>query len=719
MGRADARARPLAEPGARSARAHRVAAPAIALRVTHGLSAGHCSRKPTTCSTRRRSKLYRRYCSSGCAGGSARMRSTESCRSPSIGRNSRGRGRDARAAASLRAVGHCRRGRRRGRFGYCAFHCRSRRPKRVAITEAPSSSARARSESKAGGGTAEMRAETTTRRRARAASGSGSIAIDAASIGICTVCSADVWPLRDELTMTSGTLHADVQYAELHCLSNFSFLRGASHPAELVTAAAELGYAGLALTDECSVAGVVRAHGAAKKCGLKLVVGSEILLADGLEVVVLAVDRQSYGALCRLISRARRASEKGSYLASREDLADCVADSRCVILWIPNEHRVERAALRADGALARGAFRRPRLARGGASARRQRSASACGMAGRGARARPAAGRRGQRADACARAADAPGHADRDPTRRPRSTSSASRSRRTQSAACGRSRSSRGAIRPSSCARRSRSSSASTSPWTSSVTNIRTSSCPTARRPRAICASSPNAANVGVGRTARRRKCVRASSTSSTLIAELRYEAYFLTVHDVVREARRMGILCQGRGSAANSVVCFCLGITEVDPARMQTLVERFISKERNEPPDIDVDFEHERREEVIQYIYRKYSRERAALAATVISYRPRSAIRDVGKALGFDDGRVGAVARCAALVGRRADRARAHRRGGLRSREPASSPLARARRDVDRLPAPSVAARRRLRDRRAARSTSSCRSRTPRCPSAR
>ena len=155
-----------------------------------------------------------------------------------------------------------------------------------------------------------------------------------------------------------------------------------------------------------------------------------------------------------------------------------------------------------------------------------------------------------------------------------------------------------------------------------------------------------------------------------LIAELRYEAYFLTVHDVVREARRMGILCQGRGSAANSVVCFCLGITEVDPARMQTLVERFISKERNEPPDIDVDFEHERREEVIQYIYRKYSRERAALAATVISYRPRSAIRDVGKALGFEDGRIGAVARSLHWWEGGADRARAHRRGGLRSREP-------------------------------------------------
>jgi error-prone DNA polymerase len=130
----------------------------------------------------------------------------------------------------------------------------------------------------------------------------------------------------------------------------------------------------------------------------------------------------------------------------------------------------------------------------------------------------------------------------------------------------------------------------------------------------------------------------------TLIAELRYEAYFLTVHDIVSYARSIGILCQGRGSAANSVVCFCLGITEVDPDRMQTLVERFISKERNEPPDIDVDFEHERREEVIQYIYRKYSRERAALAATVITYRGRSAIRDVGRALGIEELKVGALA---------------------------------------------------------------------------
>ncbi|MGH8722478.1 MAG: error-prone DNA polymerase, partial [Burkholderiales bacterium] len=129
-----------------------------------------------------------------------------------------------------------------------------------------------------------------------------------------------------------------------------------------------------------------------------------------------------------------------------------------------------------------------------------------------------------------------------------------------------------------------------------------------------------------------------------LIAELGYEAFFLTVHDIVSFARGRGILCQGRGSAANSAVCYALGITEVDPGRLQTLFERFVSKERNEPPDIDVDFEHQRREEVIQYLYAKYGRERAALTATVICYRPKSAVRDVGKALGLDAAQVDRLA---------------------------------------------------------------------------
>ncbi len=169
--------------------------------------------------------------------------------------------------------------------------------------------------------------------------------------------------------------------------------------------------------------------------------------------------------------------------------------------------------------------------------------------------------------------------------------------------------------------------------------------PEGHTPAAGCGASRRRAQASAGRKACPPRRGRRSSTSSTLIAELEYEPYFLTVHDIVRFARSRHILCQGRGSAANSAVCYCLGITEVDPARMSLLFERFISRERNEPPDIDVDFEHERREEVIQYIYAKYGRERAALTATVISYRPRSALRDVAKAMGLDPLQVAALAR--------------------------------------------------------------------------
>ena len=444
--------------------------------------------------------------------------------------------------------------------------------------------------------------------------------------------------------MASRTSRADVQYAELHCLSNFSFLRGASHPAELVTAAAELGYAGLALTDECSVAGVVRAHGAAKKIGLKLVIGSEIVLADGLEIVVLAVDRQSYGALCRLISRARRATEKGSYLASREDVADCLADSRCALLWVPDEHRAERAKLLADGSWLAERFGgriwlAAELPRGGND---RRLFAEWRTAGR------------ELGVPLVAAGNVLMH-----TRERRMLQDTLTAIRLKTPldklGFALAPNAERCLRPlEELARRYppellRETLAILERVDFSLDELRY------EYPHELVPD-------GETPTSHLRKLTESgerwrwpSGTPSevrtriehelALIAELRYEAYFLTVHDVVREARRMGILCQGRGSAANSVVCFCLGITEVDPARMQTLVERFISKERNEPPDIDVDFEHERREEVIQYIYRKYSRERAALAATVISYRPRSAIRDVGKALGFEDGRIGAVAR--------------------------------------------------------------------------
>ena len=180
-----------------------------------------------------------------------------------------------------------------------------------------------------------------------------------------------------------------------------------------------------------------------------------------------------------------------------------------------------------------------------------------------------------------------------------------------------------------------------------------------------------------------------------LIAQLQYAPYFLTVYDIVRYARSQKILCQGRGSAANSAVCFCLGVTEVDPDRADLLFERFISPERREPPDIDVDFEHERREEVIQYIYGKYGRERAGIAATVISYRGRSAIREVGKAFGLSEDTIGALS--SSIWGGGGDGHADLARAGLDPQQPARQADRGAGARDRRLPAPSVAARRRLR----------------------
>ncbi len=204
-----------------------------------------------------------------------------------------------------------------------------------------------------------------------------------------------------------------------------------------------------------------------------------------------------------------------------------------------------------------------------------------------------------------------------------------------------------------------------------------------------------------------------------LIGELRYESFFLTVHDIVQHARGLGILCQGRGSAANSAVCFCLGITEVDPARMSLLVERFISRERNEPPDIDVDFEHERREEVIQYIYGRYGRERAALTAAVITYCPRSAVRDVGRALGLAGLQVEQLARAMQWWdGRRIEDERIIE-AGLDPASPDGAPPGAACPGSDRLSPPPFPARRRFRDFPGAAVAVSCQSRTRRWTAAR
>ncbi|RPI59312.1 MAG: PHP domain-containing protein, partial [Lysobacterales bacterium] len=430
-------------------------------------------------------------------------------------------------------------------------------------------------------------------------------------------------------------------YAELHCLSNFSFLRGASHPGELVATAAELGYAGLALTDECSVAGVVRAHTAAKELPLKFVICTELVCYDGLAVVALADDRPAYAALCGLISRARLAAPKGEYRVGRDDVADCLR-AHGLLLWLPSFG--DRAAAAQTGRWLKERFE-GRLwmavehSRSGNDRRRLQEARALG-------------------DELGVPLVATGnvHMHGRERRLLQDTLTAIRRKvpldelgfalHSNAERCLRPVDELVRLYPPELLRESL---AILERVNFSLTELRY------EYPYELI--PPGETPTSHLRTLTERGCrwrwpegesskVRALIEHElTLIAELRYEAYFLTVHDIVSYARSIGILCQGRGSAANSVVCFCLGITEVDPERMQTLVERFISKERNEPPDIDVDFEHERREEVIQYIYRKYSRERAALAATVITYRGRSAIRDVGKALGLSLDCVDALAK--------------------------------------------------------------------------
>ena len=433
-------------------------------------------------------------------------------------------------------------------------------------------------------------------------------------------------------------------YAELHCLSNFSFLRGASHPRELVSTAAELGYAGLALTDECSVAGVVRAHTAAKDLPLKLLVGSELTcdlgLEDGLKVVVLAEDRHAYAALCGLISRARRAAPKGEYRVGRDDVAECLR-AHGLLLWLPSGS--------ADGDAQTGRWLRERFAgrlwlavellNAGNDRRRLQEARALG-----------------RELKVPLVATGNVHMHRRERRMLQDTLTAIRRKlpldelgfelHSNAERC---------LRPvTELVRRYpaellRESLAILERVDFSLTELRYEYpyelIPAGETPASYLRALTERGSRWRWPKGESPKVRRLIEHELALIAQLRYEAYFLTVHDIVSYARSIGILCQGRGSAANSVVCFCLGITEVDPDRMQTLVERFISKERNEPPDIDVDFEHERREEVIQYIYRKYSRERAALAATLITYRGRSAIRDVGKALGVEELQVSALAR--------------------------------------------------------------------------
>ncbi|NGP51943.1 error-prone DNA polymerase, partial [Thioalkalivibrio sp. XN8] len=420
-------------------------------------------------------------------------------------------------------------------------------------------------------------------------------------------------------------------YAELHCCSNFSFLRGASHPAELVEQAAALGYTALALTDECSVAGVVRAWEAAREHGLKLIIGSAFRLEDGLELVLLAADREGYGRLCRVITRGRRAANKGEYRLERADLVDESGQGLpgCLALWLPGAAPAEEEGRWVAERFPGRAWLAVGLFAGGDDAARLAELEALGE------------RLGLPLVA---AGDVHMHVA---ARRPLQDLVTAIRLNTPLQALGRRLFPNGerhlrprerlarlyppALLAESIAIAERCHfTLDGLDWQYPAELVPAGHTPSSWLRRltqeGMARRWPDGAPEAVRQVVNRELA---------LIEELGYEAYFLTVHDIVRHARSLGILCQGRGSAANSAVCFALGITEVDPARMSVLFERFISKERNEPPDIDVDFEHERREEVIQYIYTKYGRHRAALAATVIRYRPRSALRDAGKALGL------------------------------------------------------------------------------------
>lgn len=423
-------------------------------------------------------------------------------------------------------------------------------------------------------------------------------------------------------------------YAELHCVSNFTFLRGASHPGELVNRAHELGYSALAITDECSMAGVVRAHDAAKEHGLKLIIGSEFRTTDDMHIVLLAPTQKAYAQICKLITLARHKSPhkspKGSYQLSRAQFEDGLTE--CLTLWVPSIQPLTSQAGWLRDRFPGRCWIAVELHRGAGDA--QHLARLTHLGNLMGLPLIAAGNV---------------HMHIRERRALQDTVTAIRH------GCSVSQAGHKLCQNGERHLRSYDELQAVYPK-----HLLSATLEIAERcefslnslrynyPRELVPQGMNATQYlrklteeGLryrwpnGLPERVRPIIE---RELALIAELKYEHFFLTVHELVAFARspEVNILCQGRGSAANSIVCYALRITEVNPELIDTLFERFISKERDEPPDIDVDFEHERREEVIQHVYKKYGRDRAAIAATVITYRTRSAVRDVGKALGID-----------------------------------------------------------------------------------
>ncbi len=423
-----------------------------------------------------------------------------------------------------------------------------------------------------------------------------------------------------------------MNYSELFCQSHYSFLTGASSPAELVTTASFLGYQSIAITDECSVAGVVRAFDEIthQRLPIKLIIGSYFVFDESLSFVLLCPSKEAYSEVCRIITNARRRSEKGEYKLAEWDLRTI---KHCQFIWLPSgkkEYDDHWASWLAKQSAIQVHIGAQRLLDGLDHHRFENynylhatygyPVIACtGVLIHHSDCLPLqhvlhATRTHKPVDEIGRAA----------------LSNAERSLRTTQKIK--------KLYPEK--------------WLHNASTL-ASQCHFSLSE--LCYQYPaELVPSGYTPTSYLRACVERGiklrfpeglqpeirqiiEKELVLIKEQEYEYFFLTIYDIVQFAKQQGILYQGRGSAANSVVCYCLEITAVDPRQINVLFERFISKERNEPPDIDVDFEHQRREEIIQYIFKKYGRERTAIAATVICYRFKSAFKDVGKALGFSE----------------------------------------------------------------------------------
>ncbi|OOG10801.1 error-prone DNA polymerase [Pseudomonas sp. C9] len=429
-----------------------------------------------------------------------------------------------------------------------------------------------------------------------------------------------------------------IDYAELHCLSNFSFQRGASSALELFQRAKKHGYQALAITDECTLAGIVRAWQAAKSVELPLIIGSEIRIDGGPKLVLLVESLEGYQTLCRLITRARRRTQKGQYHVLREDFSEPMPG--LLALWVPDAVDDVEPGLWLQQTFAERLWLSVQLHCGQDDTRRLEALLTLA--------------RELRIPAVA-SGDV--HMHTRGRRALQDTMTAIRHHLPVAEAGLR-------LHPNG-ERHVRSLDVLQSIYPPALLD---ETLTIARRctfdlgqlryqyPRELVPQGHSAASWLRELTERglRERWPEGASEKVRglidkelkLIAELGYESYFLTVQDIVAFARREKILCQGRGSAANSAVCFALGITEIDPDRMNMLFERFLSRERNEPPDIDVDFEHERREEVLQYVFARYGRTRAALTAVVSTYHAAGAVRDVAKALGLPPDQINALADC-------------------------------------------------------------------------